>query len=102
MNKQQLSERIAGLYSVPASIKPFRTHHLFDTVPVLLIDDTARMFELAVENDVYYQQYHKGVMGLFDELPLNDECYEVYTDHATKLEATLYAIGMALVKKAEI
>jgi hypothetical protein len=66
------------------------------------------MFEFAVEHDVYYVPNNlfaeRGdcVEAFVDLNELDSNVVTVlYKDHTSKLEATLYAIGLALVKKAE-
>ena len=106
MTKQQLSERIAELYNVRAS------KYVTGLEDVMLIDDTARMFELAVEHDIYHvpNEYFRDCKDSVDVYidsgklaqEYNPPVTVLYKDHPTKLEATLYAIGLALVKKAEM
>jgi hypothetical protein len=105
MNKQELSERIAGLYNVASHMVESPVN---DEKSEWLIDDTARMFELAVEHDIEYlflPWFNRVVTGvqLYGCRPYpQDWRIDVnIKDHPTKLEATLWGIGLALVKKAE-
>lgn len=96
--KQELSKAVADKYGIAQFDIEYNSWGE-ECDPTWLHDDSTRCFDLMVENDVYFQQYHKGVMGLFDELPLNDEKYEAYADHPTKQEATRIAILRALLAK---
>jgi hypothetical protein len=113
MNKQELSRRIAELYGIePAqgyvdksklgmTERWGKTDYGEDLIRGWLIDDTARMFELAVEHDIYYTI--TTTLNLKKSRAWYKDGYvdEEHRNHPTKLEATLWAIGLALVKKGE-
>jgi hypothetical protein len=104
MTKQEkiaLSEQVGRRYGIAPAIKPFRTHYLFDTVPVYLADDSARCFELAVDNSLILSTI--GNDCTVNEMNrtqryVKNFTIERYADHPSKAEATRIAILKALVK----
>lgn len=100
-DKQQLSQRIAELYGVESL-------HIIhwekcEFTEIWLIDDTARMFELAVENDIEYM-FIPWLDKIVAGVQLGERTPRAglkIKDHATKLEATLWAIGLALIALKE-
>jgi hypothetical protein len=115
MTKQELSERIAELYGIePAqgyvdksklgmTERWGKTDYGEDLIRGWLIDDTARMFELAVEHEIFIECWDTEAQAICWAEGISEnfsfKCY--HQDHPTKLEATLWAIGLALVKKGE-
>jgi predicted oxidoreductase len=113
MNKEQLSERIAELYNVDAKISSSydnryleNGHYQYEEIftETWLIDDTARMFELAVRHGISVDADNREASTAYIKVKgyIKHSIDAIHANHANKLEATLYAIGMALVKKAEI
>ena len=111
MTKQELSERIAELYGVEIYGYVAITRHapprskradVVKPVKTLLLDDTERMFKLAVEHGFCIEQSHDEMaIIVFSVRHLNKFTSVNVLYHPTKLEATLWAIGLALVEKAE-
>lgn len=100
MTKEELSKRIGELYGVDMRRGVYAGYDgKYGVIEkdVWLIDDTARMFELAVENGISFEN-GLMVVARVDKIFV----VESLANHPTKLEATLYAIGLALVKKAEV
>ena len=111
MTKQELNEKLIDLYGLKHL---FQTFAGFDENRNILygymqiIDDSARMFDLMIEHDIfldffwdninevkpkYYTARQKGVFRSVDMIFLKD--------HETPQAAARYAIAMALVKLAE-
>ena len=107
MTKQELNKRMAELYGISTN----KTY--FDTISdgsvwqneVMLIDDSARMFDLMIEYNLlldfawvnmgdgdlkYYTVRRKNEMGAADIVFVKD--------HKSEKEAALYAIALKLVK----
>jgi len=94
MTKQELSEKLAKAYGISD----------FKYANGWLIVDTARIMELAFEH------------GVCADPCLRDNAYAVYSDakgddveiaepwrkHPTKKDAILWAVGLALLKKAGV
>ena len=99
MTKLELNEKLAELYS-------FEAMYYFK-YPVLLIDDSARIFNFMVAHKIcldYGEVYIDGVKnecfyagkkGYF----INNDVF--LKDHESPQAAACYAIAMALVKLAE-
>ena len=111
MNKLELNEKLAELYNINSKKSFWRLDtdvgKSFHTI-TLLIDDSARMFDLMIEHNIvidsawisidgkkskYYTARLIGTMGAADIVFLKGR--------ETPQAATRYAIAMALVKLAE-
>jgi hypothetical protein len=96
MTEQELNDKLAKAYGVLS--------HMVES-PVngdkseWLIKDTARIMELAFDHGVHYELRKNEVMGV-DSLT-DKVVVEMYADHPTKKDAILWAVGLALLKKAE-
>lgn len=95
LDEFELSALIAELYELPEAFNEVAT--------TLLMYDAGRMFELAVENGIAYDPDNNGASTAYIKVKgyIKHAIDTVHSDHPTKLEATLYAIGLALVKKKE-
>lgn len=109
MTKEELSKRIGELYNVEmikGAYVGYDGKYGVILKDVLLIDDSARMFELAVENGLNISTCGSENCTVTEmnrtQRYVKDFSVAKYADHPTKLEATLYAIGLALVKKKEM
>jgi hypothetical protein len=100
MTEQELSEKLAKAYGVLS--------HMVES-PVngdkseWLIKDTARIMELAFEHD-FDILILDSLSGKYVEVGIQDEVAlstESFADHPTKKDAILWAVGLALLKKAE-
>ena len=106
MTKLELNEKLALLYGIEFSTMTYYDIYGND-FEVLLIDDSATMFDLAVDNDLRIRQTDDGAEVFyysFDEGEQEGRWISIkakYKDHGTKQSATRYAGAMALVKLAE-
>ena len=110
MTKLELNDKLADLYGINSKKSFWRLDpdvgKSFHTI-TLLIDDSARMFDLMIEHDIfldffwlnfgevkpkYYTARQKGVFRSVDMIFLKD--------HETQQAAARFAIAMALVKLA--
>jgi hypothetical protein len=98
MTEQELSENLAKAYGVPEKREAFNGLTL-DTYYLWLIKDTTRIMELAFEHDIYYEINENAIMAV-DKLN-NQVVVEMFSAHPTKKDAILWAVGLALLKKAE-
>jgi hypothetical protein len=91
MTKYQISQRIAELYNVSE----------FDYVFVL--DNVHQMFELAVEHGIAFDPENNEASTAYIKVKghIKHAIDAIHADHATKLEATLWAIGLALIALKE-
>ena len=87
MNKQELNNKLAELYGLEPKLGK-----------LYLIDDSARMFELALTNDIWIQPYnHLGF--IYAHCRCNHEVNKtLYKDHESIEAAARYAIAMALIE----
>ena len=90
MNKEELNNKLAELYGLEPKLGKLH-----------LIDDSARMFELALANDIWIQPYnHLGF--IYAHFRCNHELNKAsYREHESPQAAARYAIAMALIKMKE-
>ena len=112
LSKQELNEKLAELYKIqPYVLLHFSqpmTGRLLPPAMILLIDDSARMFDLMIEHNIliefawvnlgdiddkYYTARKKNSVGATDIIFVKD--------HESQQAAARFAIAMALVKLAE-
>ena len=109
MTKLELNENLALLYGINSKKSFWRLDpdvgKSFHTI-TLLIDDSARMFELMIEHKVqilntklwFQAKVELPTIILSQEWILHKEHFK---DHETQQAAARFAIAMALVKLAE-
>ena len=101
MTKRELNDKLAELYGITA-YSPI--HGLPDTegyVPIsvnLLIDDSARMFELAITHDIWIKpsSFFRLVYAHHRKSP--EHRPEFYEDHESPQAATRYTIAIELIR----
>ena len=98
--KLELNDKLASLYGLDSSI--MTDYDIYgNDFEVLLIDDSARMFDLMIENKLSVLTMDDGCMTLHykEDSELSEKFMN--KDHETTQAAARYAIGMALIKLAE-
>ena len=104
MTKEELNEKLAELYGEDGGYEIVNENKYSDSITTLLIDDSARMFELAIEQKLaiaHVIDYGSGEFYAVDVTSRkSNECAE-YQYHESPLAAALHAIALALVKLAE-
>ena len=111
MTKLELNDKLAGLYNLPSKKEELTywkerdeyTLTDYEYADILLIDDSARMFDLAVKNKIDLVHYGDGVEARYE---IKNDCFyyregAIYIDHESPQAAARYAIAMALIKLAE-
>ena len=106
MTKLDLNDKLAALYGLESST--MTDYDIYgNDFEFLLIDDSARMFDLMIEHDLRIRRLDESAEIFyysFDEEEQEGRWIRViakYTDHESKVAAARYAIAMALVKLAE-
>ena len=111
MTKQELSEKLAKAYGVEANRNTYENAYqpsqftggvaMYEVKETAfpLIDDTARLMELAFEHDIWVKTMEEYVKCEYAHSLWSVK--EVYNDHRTRKDAILWAVGLALLKKAE-
>ena len=101
MTKRELNDKLAELYGITA-YSPI--HGLPDTegyVPIsvnLLIDDSARVFELAITHDIWIEPYN-NLGFIYVHYRCNHDVKKIlYEDHESPQASARYAIALALIK----
>ena len=100
LSKQELNEKLELIY-------PLSEADMCEDNQIPLIQDSWRMFELAVDNDLRIRQADESAEIFyysFDEKEQEGRWISVsakHKDHESKVAAARYAIAMALVKLAE-
>ena len=94
ITKQELNNKLTELYVVAPY---FYNHNPY----MLLIDDSARMFDLMIEHDIWVQPYHS--LGFVYAHARKDVIFDkvYFKDHESPQASAKYAGAMALVKLAE-
>ena len=87
MNKQDLNNKLAELYELEPRLGKLH-----------LIDDSARMFELAVQHKIGFVAMNNIVLAGKDDIGSKAS----YREHESPQAAARYALAMALIKLAEI
>jgi hypothetical protein len=98
MTEQELSKKLAKAYGVPKNRKAFNELTL-EIYHLWLHEDTARIMELAFEHGVYYEIFKNGEVMAVDSLT-DKGVVEMRQKHPTKKDAILWAVSLALLKKA--
>jgi hypothetical protein len=91
VTEQELSEKLSKAYGISD----------FKYANGWLIKDTARIMELAFEHGVYYEIFKNGEVMAVDSLT-DKGVVEMRQKHPTKRDAILWAVGLALLKKAGV
>jgi hypothetical protein len=97
MNQQEkiaLSEQVAKLYGV----EEFSKYDFVKNEGIYLADDSARCFELAVDNSLCVEPYEEKYCFVAHFVCSQHTHTENYADHPSKQEATRISILKALVK----
>ena len=87
MNKQELNNKLAELYGLEPKLG--KTY---------LIDDSARLFDLAVQHKIGFVAMNNIVLAGKDDIGSKAS----YREHESPQAAARYAIALALIKLAEI
>ena len=86
MNKQDLNNKLAELYELEPKLG--KTY---------LIDDSARLFDLAVQHKIGFVAMNNNVLAGRDSIQI----VQHYSDHESPQAAARYAIAMALIEMKE-
>jgi len=118
MTKQELNDKLAKAYGVDVRGSILNKKQSIPLL-VLLIDDTARIMELAFEHNVMPQIVSGLVHGTFQyddrehilikmnkfnketSFKESNDVRVAIEEHPTKKDAILWAVSLALLKKAE-
>jgi hypothetical protein len=96
---QELSRQVADKFGVPASITPFRAHHLFQELPKWLYQDLERVMRLAIEHELDIQFYSDSVKcRKFYRLANMPKYTEFYKEHHSREQAVIVAVMKALME----
>ena len=86
MNKQDLNNKLAELYELEPKLGK-----------LYLIDDSARLFDLAVHHKIGFVAMNNIVLAGRDSIQI----VQHYSDHESPQAAARYAIALALIELAE-
>ena len=86
MNKQELNNKLAELYDLKPKLGK-----------LYLIDDSARLFDLAVHHKIGFVAMNNIVLAGKDDIGSKAS----YSDHESPQAAARYALAMALIKMKE-
>ena len=98
--KLELNDKLAELYSLDRFTMKSGDDPVF-SYQIRLIDDSGRIFDLALENDIWIQPYNS--LGFIYAHVRKDVSFDkvFYKDHETPQAAARYALALALVNLAE-
>ena len=86
MNKEELNNKLAELYDLKPKLGK-----------LYLIDDSARLFDLAVQHKIGFVAMNNIVLAGRDSIQI----VQHYSDHESPQAAARYAIAMALIEIKE-
>ena len=86
MNKQELNNKLAELYGLEPKLGK-----------LYLIDDSARLFDLAVQHKIGFVAMNNIVLAGKDDIGSKAS----YREHESPQAAARYALAMALIKMKE-
>ena len=86
MNKEELNNKLAELYDLEPKLGK-----------LYLIDDSAWLFDLAVQHKIGFVAMNNIVLAGRDSIQI----VQHYSDHESPQAAARYAIAMALIKMKE-
>ena len=88
MNKQDLNNKLAELYDLEPFLSQPRLGKLY------LIDDSAKLFDLAVQQKISFVAMNNIVLAGKDDIGSKAS----YREHESPQAAARYAIALALIK----
>ena len=91
MNKQDLNNKLAELYQLDSYINPLGLGKSY------LIDDSARLFDLAVQHKIGFVAMNNIVLAGKDDIGSKAS----YREHESPQAAARYALAMALIELKE-
>ena len=88
MSKEKINEKLEELYGLEPCVSQPKLGKLY------LIDDSARLFDLAVQHKIGFVAMNNVFLAGCDSI----EIIEYYSGHETPSDAAKYAIAMALIE----